>query len=176
MTRKNVLLVCVVITILSGVLLSMTPFIESLKPNAKAIAALPRISLSNISPGEFIILDHPAYGAMYNGYKWSILIYRRYDGIFKVWDIPTKGQYVGLPDLHWWRPVFACLEFGPTKISGKVDESLPIKCHDTETNDNQWYMKWEWDINGVTLSGGIDSLNITKGIVEGGYFVFAKRS
>ncbi|WP_163834007.1 hypothetical protein [Spartinivicinus ruber] len=159
----------------TGLMFARLPFIYSLKPNAKADAALPRIDVSDIKPGTYIFLPHPIYGELYSGYSWSVMIYRKHDGTVKAWDLTTRNGAVGMPDLHWWRPFYDCKQFGPTVINGEVQENLPIQCHDADIPSNWWANEWRWNISGKNLGKMMSDLNETVGVVEGKYFVFAKR-
>ena len=176
MDRKKFLSGAVIVISSFGVIAALTPFSKSLKPNAKAEAALERLDTSTLESGKSMIVGpHPLYGNLHFGYDWSLLIYKKYNGEIKIWDIPTKGLNVGMPDIKWYRPWFPCEHFGPTKVSGKVDESQPIKCHDLKSKDS-WYPDMQWDINGKNIKGHASDMYPTRGVIEGKYFVFGKSS
>jgi len=176
MTRRKFLTIALLLVIFIGVILGSFPFFESLKPSARSEAALPKYDMSSLNGGETIRLKHPTLGSLANGYVWSVLFYRRHDGRLLAWNIPTKGGVAGLPDFHWWRPAYKCSDFGPTKVDGVVDESLPIKCHDKPSGSNDWYLGWKWDIWGNATLMGLDDMYKTKGVENGSFFVFRKRS
>ncbi|WP_152452538.1 hypothetical protein [Microbulbifer sp. THAF38] len=176
MNQKKSLLILVSTTLLIGVVFSMVPFFSSLQPNAKAEAALFKLDISKINNGEFIIFDHPNYGDSIRGYKWSVMIYKSHSGSITAFDIPRKGKATGLPDMYWWRPAWPCFNFGPTFSGSKVDESMPIKCHDNREELDYWLPQVEWDLSGKTIKGGMDNMLPTLGTVEGKHFVFGKRS
>jgi hypothetical protein len=86
-------------------------------------------------------------------------------------EIPVKNGLVGMPDLHWWKPFHNCAQF---KIIKESKKSI-ITCSDQSISD-WWAGEWRWDMNGVNLGKFVDDLEPAKGIVEGGYFIYAKRS
>jgi hypothetical protein len=176
MDRRKFLLGAVCSLFLVGFVGALTPFVSSMSPNAKANAALERIDISKIHPGKLILTEsYSGYENRYNGYNWSLLIYKKYNGQLNVWNIPTKGKVVGMPDIRWYRPYFECNQFGPTFVNGKVDESKPIKCHNSNQPDG-WFMKLEWDIDGNVTKGHTDNMHKAIGTIEGKYFVLGKRS
>lgn len=176
MDRKKALTIGMILISILGLVLVTTPFIGSLRPNARGAAALPRIDISHIKPGTFELVPHPGYGAYFNGYDWSLFIYRAVDGHFLFWDVPTKDGAVGMPDLRWWRPFHQCHNFGPTFVDDSVDEAQPITCHDSELPSQWWADQWKWDINGKAIGSMVDDMQSTRGSVKGKYFVFAKNS
>jgi hypothetical protein len=176
MKRKKLLIATVVLFSILGMVFVATPFVSSLQPSKKAEAALARVDISNIEPGSFKIMDHPAYGELYNGFEWSLIIFRATDGQFYFWDVPTKDGAVGMPDLFWVRPFYPCQMFGPTIENGFVDESMPIICHDSELPSKWWAMRWRWDVRGKALDSMMEDLQVTRGIVDGKYFVIGKSS
>jgi hypothetical protein len=80
-----------------------------------------------------------------------------------------------MPDLKWWRPFYECKSFGPTIVGGSVDESQPIKCHDTGIEE-YWSNQWQWDIKGKSLGSNIADMETQRGTIEGKYFVLGKKS
>jgi len=176
MMNKKTLIITVSIFTLTGVSISLWPLLASLQPNAKGDAALPRFKVSLLEKGEFRIARHPIYGDLYNGFIHSIFLYRKHNGDFVAYNIPTKYGKVGLPDNAWWRPGYECIDFGPTIIDKKVDESLPIKCHDKFQISESWLEQWEWTIDGKSLEPGIVDMQPTHGVIEGEHFVLGKSS
>jgi len=176
MNRKKVLSNLVLVTLLIGVGFTMSLFIASLHPSAKADANLFRLDISNIENGEYEFFDHPRYESKSGDFEWAVMIYRHHSGKVSAYDLMHKDSLVGLPDLFWHRPAWSCKKFGPTVISGKVDESKPIKCHDNIENLDYWQPDLEWNIDGNSTKGGMKDMYSTKGIVEGKYFVFGKSS
>ena len=176
MDRKKLLLGAVFSLAIIGFLGTLTPFVSSMSPNAKADAHLERIDISKIEAGKPILTKpYAEYENGYNHYDWALLIYKKYDGNLNVWHVPTKGNFVGMPDIHWYRPSFKCAQFGPTFVNGKVDESKPIKCHYSSDPDS-WFMGLEWDIDGNNIKGHVKDMRKAKGTIEGKYFVLGKRS
>jgi hypothetical protein len=111
----------------------------------------------------------------FNDWILQVFVYRKLDGTLKVWRVPTKNDSVGMPDLHWWRPMLECENFGPTKVNGMVDETLPIKCHDKETSEF-WGTEWQWTIEGENMGKRVEDMDFVSGSVEGEFYVFQGRS
>jgi hypothetical protein len=177
MDRKKFLLGAVFSLILIGLFGAMVPFVSSLSPNIKAEAALVRLDISKIQNGQFkTIQAHPIYGDTRRGFKWGLMIYKKYNGELRVWDIAikTNGDF-GLPDRHWFNPYWPCASFGPSLTSGLVNESLPIMCRD-QRSDDSWGQWMQWDIDGKAISKHTPDMHRTKGSIEGKYFVFNKSS
>ena len=172
-TKKSILTKTTASIALLGLIVASIPFIESLRPNARAVANLPHIDLSEISPGHYS-LKHPEQADLFRGYKWAVFVYRKYDGSVKLWNVPVRKGKVGMPDLHWWQPIYECENFGPTVVNGRVQEDQPITCHDPEIHES-WKKVWKWDINGKNVKDSYYDLEPTKGSVEGNYFIVGKR-
>lgn len=176
MNRKSILKWLTTGMIFLGLILAFIPFGASLNPSAKSIANLPRTDISDLSNGQYKISTVSSLGGAGNGYSWGVLVYKNFAGEINVWDIPVKDKGVGLPDLKWWRPTLLCSEFGPTKVNGSVDESLPIKCHDDESELYWLRPHWKWTIEGKNIIGEFSDLLPATGVIEYGYFVHSKTS
>jgi hypothetical protein len=177
MTKKRLLIIVTFIMFAIGMTLLSVPFTSSLGLSEKSDALLERIDLTEIQRGTYTFAKHPGYEAkLHNGYFLSVLIYKKHNGDVKVWSIPTKNGNVGMPDVHWWKPVYECRNFGPTMIDGLADESNEIKCHDNSSEVGNWPDIWHWDINGKNKINKYSDLQETVGTVEGNYFVFRKTS
>ncbi len=157
-----------------GILVAMSPFISSMKPSAKAKAELPRIDISVLDSGVLHFYDNPARGAFFNGYKWKLLVYKSPDGLIRVWDIPVRNGSVGMPDIHWWRPVHSCQTFA---LINKVEgfNKIQITCLDTDIPE-WWAKHWRWYTNGKNIEQMVDDLDESSGVIEGKYFIYGKRS
>ena len=73
-------------------------------------------------------------------------------------------------------PFYDCENFGPTFINGVVDESQPIKCHDSTMPSKWWSEHWQWSIEGKNLAGFVDDLKRAEGEIHGEYFVIGQNS
>jgi len=175
MNVKSSLKIVTLILIFSGIGFCSVPFITSLNPSDRSDANAIRIDISSIEKGQYAIITDPALGktGTVPSYEWSLLVYRKHDGAYNIWDIPTKGALVGLPYFYWYFPEYGCLEFGPTRVNGKVDENLPIKCHNFSP-EHLSFPDYQWDIEGETVAGHVESINKAKGVIEGDYFVYGK--
>lgn len=152
-----------------GLIAAMYPFWASMRPNAKAYGALPMIDVSKINDGEFLIVQRPNAFQLNNGYEYQVAIYKNMHGGVNVWDVPIKNRAVGMPDIHWWRPMYSCKNFGLTKAKDS------IACLDSDTPE-WWQQHWKWSLDGKNLEQMVDDLENTRGVLEGDYFVFGKRS
>lgn len=177
MTPRKILAICTTCLALIALGIAVTPFGLSLKPNARADAALPRIDISNLKPEEIVLLEHPTHGYAGRDYIWSIILMKLTDGSIRAWSVPTKNGNIGMPDHHWWRPFFPCKDFGPSKVDGLIDMHSHFKCHDTDIPHEWWATAWQWDLSGKAIDSSAigDMLEIT-GTIEGKYFVLGKRS
>ena len=176
MSHRFHLQVLITIVALVGVVFFSIPFIRSMLPSERAVSNLPHVNISAISPGQFVLLEHPRPYEIWKGYLLSILVYRRSIDSVIVWEVPARGGSVGMPDRHWWRPFYDCENFGPTFINGVVDESQPIKCHDSTMPSKWWSEHWQWSIEGKNLAGFVDDLKRAEGEIHGEYFVIGQNS
>jgi len=156
-----------------GLCIAALPFILSMNPNAKHEAALPRLDISTLKIGDVVILDIPEFGLNWGGYTWAAMLFKRKNGEISAFTLPVKDGAVGLPDMYWYRPYWPCVNFGPTKVDGVIDEQQPIQCHDSRTEQNQWY-QFQWDIEGKSKYKYAEDMWPTEGEVENGYFVVGK--
>ncbi len=175
MNRKRILSNSVLLMALVGIMAALYPFIQSLKPSAKVDASLPRIDLSKINKGTYIIFRHPKRGEFYNGMYWSVFLLKTNAGEVKAWTVLTKNNTVIMPDINWWRPMYECHNFGPTIKNGKINESMPIQCHDKETPE-WWAKHWQWNISGSNIIGMVVDLEPTRGVIKHGHLVLGKSS
>ncbi|MES2820890.1 MAG: hypothetical protein V4812_18100 [Pseudomonadota bacterium] len=177
MTLKKILAICTACLALIAILIAGTPFGLSLKPNARAESALPRIDISQIKFGELSLHKHPAWGDAGQGYSWSVLIIKLSDNSIKAWLVPSQNGRIGMPDRHWWRPIYPCKDFGLSTNSGSIDEQSDLRCHDKDTPYDWLLSRWQWDLNGKAIdSKAVEDMPIAVGAIKGKYFVLGKRS
>nr|WP_298145359.1 hypothetical protein [uncultured Pseudomonas sp.] len=176
MNSKKLLAICTTGLALIAIVVAVAPFGLSLKPNARAEAALPRIDISQIKFGELSLRDHPTWGDAAQGYKWSLLLTKSPDNSIKVWIVPSQNGHIGMPDQHWWRPIYPCKNFGLSTSSGPIDEPHYLMCHDKNTPYDWLLSRWKWDLNGKAIdSRAVEDMPIAIGTVKGKYFVLGKR-
>jgi len=171
--KKSILLKLTAGIAFLGLIAAGVPFIKSMNPDAKAIAALPRIDISEIKPGQFTI-KYPNLPGWFGYYQKGVFIYRKYDGSINFWRVPVKNGKVGMPDMHWWQPMYFCENFGPNVKNGKVEEAKPITCHDDAFDS--WKKVWTWDINGKSAQDPYYDMERVQGYFENNYFVIGRRS
>lgn len=171
MNRRRFLIATTFTTFIVGVVLASIPFFGSLRPNARAEAALPRFNISGIGAGDLYVMENPIFGGNYNGYEFKLLFYKDSFGQIKVWVVPVKDGLVGMPDIHWWRPIHQCQKF---EVVTEGTEKV-LACLDKDISD-WWSKQWKWTIKGENIEGMVDDLESAKGVIEDKYFVYAKGS
>jgi len=152
----------------------MVPFVASLSPSARADAALEKILVSDMKKGSSRIVPIAKAAISRAGWQSGLFLLRLSDGTYRAWGVPLRNGHVGLPDIHWWRPVVECAHFGPTLRDGLIDASAPIKCHQSAIS-NGWADQWQWSVDGKS-AGVVDDLEPANGAFEGRYFVVGKRA
>lgn len=172
-SRRKILTISTLVTALVGVALSFVPFALSLQPSERADAALPRIDVSNISPGTYKLVTPEDAFETFNGFKQSVYFLRTKDGNLRAWAVYARNGEVGMPDYHWWRTYFSCKEFGPDLKDGVIDEKSLIQCHDKDLYQGQ-VEYWRWQLNGKAVSQYVDDMQPANGVIEGEYFVLGK--
>jgi hypothetical protein len=155
-----------------GLAFVTAPLLGSLAPGVRADAAVPRIDISQLQPGQPELRDHPLHGDLYAGFRWSVLLLKHVDGRLSAWDVPTRDGKVAMPDIHWWSPFYTCKRFELTARSS--DESAYFTCSDPEVPSAYWRAEWQWDESGKALGRSVDDMQATVGSVEGNYFVFSR--
>jgi hypothetical protein len=156
-----------------GVAFVTVALVGSLRPNAKAAASLPRIDVSGLKPGQAELRDHPLNGDLFGGFRWSVLLLRHADGKVSAWDVPTIDGKVGMPDVHWWLPFYACDRFGVAIAA--VDGKRYFTCADPKVPSEYWRKEWQWSETGKALGQSVDDMQATVGGLEGRYFVVGLR-
>jgi hypothetical protein len=177
LNNKTILASLTTAMLLIGVAFILVPFIGSLKPSARTEAMLSRINLLQIKNNSFEIRKHPIYGdyKTHDGYNYAVVIYKKFNSEVKLWDVPIKNNAVGMPDMHWWKPMYDCKNFSPSIDNGTINEYKAIKCHDFD-KPKWWKDKWIWSLEGKSLDGLSGDMIKTKGVISGNYFVFQKSS
>lgn len=115
-----------------------------------------RLDVSHLKPGDYYLTHHPQLAFHHRDADWRLMIYRSLDGPVRVWSVPVKNGKVAMPERKWQKPQgYLCFDFGPTKVGGKVEESLPITCHDAGQPENWFSQRWQWNIAGEALDAEI---------------------
>ena len=172
--RRRVLLTLTSALALVGLTQLMVPFVASLSPSARADAALDRILVSDMKEGSSLIVPLAKAAISSAGWQPGLFVLRRADGTYRAWAVLLRNGHVGLPDIHWWRPMVECEQFGPTLRDGLIDASAPIKCHQGVIS-SWWADQWQWSVDGKSV-GAVDDLEPAQGVFEGDYFVVGKRA
>lgn len=134
--------------VVAGVATSCFPFIASLRPNARAYAALPRVPIGDMQPASFKFVVLPS-GT--KNWPYALMVVRRADGTFNAWLVGYKEQVPHLPDRWWWRPGNKC-----PGLRADFQEGV-ITCPAGAVPD--WYPEGEsspaykWTLDGRFLGG-----------------------
>lgn len=158
------------LTVVGSVILGMV-FLVSMQPTPRAEAALPRVDITGLQPGQLMTAELYPHD-WFDGYRWSVLLYRQANGNVKAWELPMKAGKVGMPDLRWWRPMYLCEDFGLAPDSSGDGQAAVIQCNDTNEAVSWWKAHWRWDAEGKNLGTMVDHLIPAKGMVEGDFFVY----
>lgn len=153
-----------------AVVITVLPFLQSMKPSAEAINRLPRIKLTGIGPGDYRLLSYIPRLTDHDDWEITAFVYKKNNGELRVWRLLAKNGAVGMPDLRWLRPLVECKNFGPTVVNGVVDESKPITCHDDGVSA-YWRQEWRWSIDGKNMGKTVEDMDALSGSIEGDYFV-----
>lgn len=172
MSRRALTRATIAFSIL-GLVLVAVPLLGSLRPTVKADASLPRIDISQLKPGQPELRKHPLHEDLHGGFTWSVLLLRHADGKISAWDVPTNDGKVDMPDIHWWRPLYACEKFELTAVSS--DDTAHFHCTDSEAPSDDWRAAWQWNEFGEAIGHSVDDMQATIGTVDGHYFVVGKR-
>jgi hypothetical protein len=175
--RRKMLIALTAAVALIGMAFIALPFVQSLKPNSVNDAKLEAVDISHLKGGEYQLVKNPLYGNIPGStYALYTLIYKSYAGVVMAWDVPANSEGVGMPDVHWHSPFFTCRHFGPGLVDGKVDESLPISCHDENIPSEFWKEHWRWDIRGRCITISCENMPVTNGMTILNQFVFGKHT
>ena len=104
--RKPVLIAAVSFLGVLGIALGLIPLVQSLQPNARAIAALPRVSMPDLAPGDYARVKT---NMRFNQMDTEVLFIRRHSGQLDTWTLYTKAGwwYYQNTQLGVWVTIFA---------------------------------------------------------------------
>lgn len=80
-----------------------------------------------------------------------LYVLRSFDGWATVLRVPLKDGHVLMPDRHWYRPFYACRNFGPELTDGRLRPQGVFRCFDADAPSN-WLPHWRWDYRGRNVS------------------------
>jgi hypothetical protein len=137
----------------------------SLKPSARAEAALPRVPVPHLGPRSFAFVPNPV---AFDGWSSEYLFVRYEDGSLKVFELPTHRGRFTMPDIRWWRHGNVCRVFEPD-FSTKQ-----FRCNDPAASE--WDREtMRWTLEGRSLYTGMEDMLLVPGYVSGGEFVVGGR-
>ena len=163
--RRNVLRCAVALIATAGIGLAALPFVRSLGPNDEAIANVPRIDVSALSPGDFSFVGPIARRG--SGIRYLAL--RDYDDTVHVFEFTTaEGGYL-MPGRDWFHIEAVCLDFGPDLENNKLARSGRLRCRRSEWGSVR--DDWEWTYSGKNLRSTTADLYVPQDC-EDGKFVY----
>lgn len=170
MSKKLILIRIVSIIILSGIAISLIPFIKSLNPSSSAGSGLMRVDISEMSDGELVSIDSGLEGMF--GYRYLVA---RHDGSLYVLGIGTRDGNFVLP----WGNLY---NLGAYCIEMEINESR-ILCADTRISDTSFsYEKeqhiniWKYDLQGRNVvREDLSGLEVVPFSFEGSNIVIGRR-
>lgn len=141
--RETFLRYTVLSLLLFGMVAAAAPFILSLRPNAKAFAALPRVKLPELGPNSYAFLKDPL---SISRWPTEILVVRLADGNLNSWVIPTERGRYRLAEYHWYYPFgYLCADLSPDF------QTETIHCKDEDAPE--WVRQdYRWSLDGLTVS------------------------
>ena len=173
MNSSRKLLIWVTSTIiLIGIILSLSPFVLSLKPNPKSQQEILEIDLSEIGEYEskiFVVKPSKVVeiGTATHLYPGSgyLVVRGNVEKFYSYWVATWKGSAL-LPESHWGQHGFNCKDFSPNLVGGEISNQSIISCNDINTPP--WgAVQWQWDMGGSNQSGKSPGLKkIKKKIVN----------
>lgn len=143
MGRRRVLAAIVLATFGVGIVLAAVPFLFSLKPNAKAYAAVPRFPIPAIGPNSYTYLPNPREQGRH--FPMVILVVSDENGQKRYWSIPTVDGTTAIPDKYPYRGVWKCKDLSPDF------EERSIRCKDDDWAVREWADP-RWDFRGRDIS------------------------
>lgn len=164
MYRSHLVLLFMVL-LAAALLVASIPFFLSLSPSERSVAALPRVKVPTLLPGQFAFVDDP-----FATDQWPsrLMMLRQKTGELFVWSIPTYKGVMAMPDNHWWRADIPCPSFGPD-FSSEV-----IACSDPNLHSSR-REAFRWHLDGKNISGHVDDMPQVHGEERDGEFVYSMR-
>jgi hypothetical protein len=123
---------------LAGTAAVLAVLLVSSKPDAKSPAKKPLVNVEKLAPGQVIHLDTESM---------RYFVVRPPTGEIHVVAVPTEQGTVLMPDIHWWKPLMNCKDFGLNAVGGTVTSESRFRCRDAEQPD-AWVNQWQWDLFG----------------------------
>ena len=128
--------------ILTGLILTAIPFLEALKPTAKAYVDLPRFKVPDLAPNSHIYLSHPLETQTFTAK--TLVISNNYSER-RYWYIPTIEGITAIPDFYSFRAGWKCYDLSPDY------ENTIIRCKDEALQKTQ-LGELAWDFDGKTIN------------------------
>jgi hypothetical protein len=168
--RKKLLWIGMLTTLLVGVVFAMIPFFGSLNPPANAGEGLPNIDISKMHVGEFILHDvddqHWQYSTRY------MIVRKSKTEFFIYYMLRNSEGATMLPDLRWWRAGWPCTDFGPTTEEERITDSSIVKCHDPDTDTDDYRPDITWRVTGEAIDHYYDDMErIEKYTIQGKFLI-----
>jgi hypothetical protein len=109
--------------------------ITSKKPSRSKPASA---NIAGLAPGRVMSLD--AGALRYFIIKSSV-------NELHVVACPVESGKVPMPEVHWWKPLMRCKDFGLDVGTGPVNAQSRFRCRDSDQPE-EWASRWQWDSHG----------------------------
>ena len=145
-------LLWVSLSALAAVAIAVVAFVlaRTLAPSEAARVRAVVLAVRDFPPGSYRTVD---------GRTSRLILVRTLEDKVFAFSVPQEGGRVGMPDLRWHRPIYACSDF---RLSGSLEslrDTAEFGCHDRGT-PAWWASRWRWRIDGtrVVEGSGIENL------------------
>jgi hypothetical protein len=158
---RRTLTLALAVMSLAALLAVFAGFRTSLKPSARADAALTRLPVPQLTPRSFAFVPNPV---KFHGGSSEYLFVRHEHGSLRVYEVPTHRGRFTMPDLQWWKDGGVCRVFEPD-FSAKQ-----FRCNDPEATE--WVReKLRWSLEGRSLHAGVEDMLSVAGYFSNGEFI-----
>jgi hypothetical protein len=123
---------------IGGTALVIVFLTASLRPKEKAPPKLPFANVATLAAGQSITVDTDSL---------RYFVVYPLDGELYVVAAPIDQGAVMMPDIHWWKPLLNCKDFGLNAAQGAITDKSRFGCRDAEQPE-AWVNRWLWDIHG----------------------------
>ena len=147
--NRRALTIAVVSVGALGLAALSAPFLLSLRPSERALADAVVLEVPELKPGTYQTVD---------GRFSRLYLLRTSMDETSVFAVPMRAGRVGMPDLHWWKPLYYCTDFRPDSVGTRLTDNAIVHCQDAQAPP-WWAQRWRWTTSGSNIaSPGIDAL------------------
>ena len=135
---QKLLIACLAVAGTVPLLLFLT---ESLKPHKKP-PNLPFANVATLTAGHSITVDTDSL---------RYFVVHPINGELHVVAAPVDQGTVMMPELHWWKPLMNCKDFGVDAAIGTITNDSRFRCRDADQPE-AWVKQWQWDVHGQHIA------------------------